>query len=361
MFKAMGSAVCILSLFAVSVSAAAETIDDLHKKCDDEGSMQACFDLAKQYVSEDQKYDFNKASKYYGKACDFGRIKEACDALVFKRGATSRIKSYRIPKDVVRASKIYNYAVKTTNYETLYELFKQYCEEDGDFRACAYYGEMKVLGLGTNRTVNRGISLIRESCSEGDVYACSNLGYRYFAGDEIDTDDFKAFNLLNYACSNGEFGACRYVAAFYENEIGVNYDKDKIIYLYSKACDNAEAVSCQKLGAIYLESSDVEEQKKAVNAFNTGCEYGSVRSCTALGDIYKVGTLVKSDPKTMFSLYKQACDGNDPNACVSLADCYAEGIGVKKSRNGAAAFYSKACDLGAEKACEKSRGGAGSK
>ena len=221
MIKNIFAAISILTL--ITTASADDELDSLKKKCDD-GEFASCYKLADVYANGDEDVqDFALADKYYDKACSFGHVQEACEALVFNKGAISRIKSYRVPKDVQRAAKIYNYAVKSTNYDTLYELFKQYCEDDKDLRACAYYGEMKVSGIGTRITVNRGIKLIKESCAEGDVYACSNLGYRYFAADEIDTDEFKAFKLLNYACSNGEFGSCRYVAAFYENNIGVKY------------------------------------------------------------------------------------------------------------------------------------------
>ncbi|WP_295365108.1 SEL1-like repeat protein [uncultured Succinivibrio sp.] len=348
MIKNIFAAISILTL--ITTASADDELDSLKKKCDD-GEFASCYKLADVYANGDEDVqDFAKADKYYDKACSFGHVQEACEALVFNKGAISRIKSYRVPKDVQRAAKIYNYAVKSTNYDTLYELFKQYCEDDKDLRACAYYGEMKVSGIGTRITVNRGIKLIKESCAEGDVYACSNLGYRYFAADEIDTDEFKAFKLLNYACSNGEFGSCRYVAAFYENNIGVKYDKDKIKYLYSKACDNADAISCHKLGSLYSQEKDQTE--KAIEAFNTGCEFGSVRSCTSLGLIYYDGKKMQPDEKKAFNLFKSACDGNDSTGCYYLAECYANGKGVKKSRNVASTIFSKACDVGSSEACE---------
>ncbi len=336
----------------LATTATADDLNTLKEKCEG-GDYTTCTTLANIYANGDESVqDFKLADKYFEKGCTFGHDPEACKALVFNKGATSRIKSYRIPKDVQRAAKIYNYAVKSTNYDTLYELFKQYCEEDKDLRACAYYGEMKISGIGTRITVNRGIKLLKDSCAEGDVYACSNLGYRYFAADEIDTDEFKAFKLLNYACSNGEFGACRFVAAFYENEIGVKYDKDKVQYLYSKACDNADAISCHKLGGMYLNSDKKEEVAKAAEVFNTGCEFGSIRSCTSLAKLYAEGKTVEADDKKAFNLFKTACDGNDPTGCYELAQCYAQGKGVKKSRNVASTIYSKACDVGSSKACD---------
>lgn len=338
-----------LSVITLITTVSADEIDSLKQKCEG-GEYSVCTKLANIYANGDEDVlDFALADKYYDKACNFGRDAEACAALVFNKGAISRIKSYRVPKDVQRAAKIYNYAEKSTNYDTLYELFKQYCEEDNDLRACAYYGEMKVSGIGTRITVNRGIKLLKESCAEGDVYACSNLGYRYFAADEIDTDEFKAFKLLNYACSNGEFGSCRFVAAFYENEIGVKYDKDKIQYLYSKACDNADAVSCHKLGSMYQSDNNTD---KAIEAFNTGCEFGSIRSCTSLGLIYYEGKRVQADEKKAFNLFKSACDGNDATGCYYLGECYAKGKGVKKSKNVAATIFSKACDIGSSASCE---------
>ncbi len=348
MIKKILATFSILTL--ITAASADDDIKSLKEKCDG-GDYSQCTKLADIYATGDESVlDFAAADKYYEKACTFGRDQKACSALVFNKGAVSRIKSYRVPKDVQRAAKIYNYAVKSTNYDTLYELFKQYCEDDKDLRACAYYGEMKVSGIGTRVTVNRGIKLIKESCAEGDVYACSNLGYRYFAADEIDTDEFKAFKLLNYACSNGEFGSCRYVAAFYENEIGVKYNQEKVQYLYSKACDNADAISCHKLGTMYM--GEKNKIDKAVEAFSTGCEYGSIRSCTSLGQIYLEGKGVPADDKKAFNLFKEACDGNDSAGCYNLALCYEKGKGVKRSRNVAATIFSKACDVGSTAACE---------
>ncbi len=348
-------AVLMMFLILPAYSVSAATVLEQNKEKCNNGDFQACNALGQYYAYDpDAVLDFKAANTYFDKACRFGKIKEACDALVFKSGATSRIKSYRIPRDVVRAAKIYNYSKKETNYENLYELFKQYCDEEKDLRACAYCGEMKILGLGTNKTVNRGIMLLKQSCEEADAYACGNLGYRYFAADEVETDEFKAFNLLNYACNNGEFGACRYVAAFYENEIGVTYDKDKIEYLYTKSCDNADAVSCHKLGMLYLSQNSEEQKMKANQPLTTGCDYGSTRACSVLGDLYSEGINgVKKDDNKAYELYRRACDGSDAKGCYHLAECYAHGTGVKKSRNVAATLYVKACEIGSIKACEQ--------
>ncbi len=328
-------------------------LNTLQEKCSN-SDFQSCLALGNYYAYEsDYSLDFIKAKNFYEKACNFGRIQEACDRLVFKRGATSRIKSYRVPRDVSRAAKIFNYYKKETDYEVLYEIFKEYCEEEKDLRACAYCGEMKIQGLGTKQTINRGMKLLYDSASEAEVYASANLGYRYFAADEVDTDEFKAFNLLNYACNNGEFGSCRYVAAFYENDIGVSYSPDKVEYLYSKACDNADAISCHKLGTLYLKSDDQEKRKAAPKILDTGCRYGSIRACGTLGNLYKKGEEgLEVNKDKAFDLFRQACNGGDSNSCYQLAQCYQNGEGVKKSRNVAATLYVKACETGSSKACE---------
>ena len=356
MNKSLPKLLVLLLAFLLPGYGAYASIDSkmFKEKCD-QGDFLICNKLGRYYAYDpNDNLDFNAASIYYGKACKLGKIKEACEALVFARGSNSSIKSYRVPDEVQRSVNIFNYYKKETNYENLYAVFNTYCYKQKDPRACAFCGEMKIMGLGTKANIKQGITLLKQTCKDGDIYACSNLGFRYFAANKVDNDEFKAFNLLNYACDNGEFAACRYVAAFYENEIGVAYDKDKIEHLYTLSCNNDDAVSCHKLGLFYFNSNDESQKLKANDCLTKGCNYGSVRACSFLGDLYSAGSNgLNKDEKKAYELYRRACDGSDANGCYNLAEYYNSGKGISKSRNIAATILVKACELGSIKACDK--------
>ena len=170
--------------------------------------------------------------------------------------------------------------LKSPNEEELKNVFdtlKKECDLNNDNRACAIYGDMLVSGIGCDRNLELGLSVLNQSAAKADLYALSSLGYRYYNGIDVEPNEFKAFRLLNVSCDNDDFGACRMVSSIYRKGLGVGVKKDDLIKIYQQKCDEQKAVSCHKLANIKNASEDEHETKQALELLKMGCDLGGVR------------------------------------------------------------------------------------
>ena len=244
--------------------------------------------------------------------------------------------------------------LKSPNEEELKNVFdtlKKECDLNNDNRACAIYGDMLVSGIGCDRNLELGLSVLNQSAAKADLYALSSLGYRYYNGIDVEPNEFKAFRLLNVSCDNDDFGACRMVSSIYRKGLGVGVKKDDLIKIYQQKCDEQIAVSCHKLANIKNASEDEHETKQALELLKMGCDLGGVRSCVELGDMYSNGTINQRDDEYAFSCYKTACDKNDPIGCLNLGYAYRMGSGIEQDIKLAYKLFHKSCKRGSSQAC----------
>lgn len=337
-------------VFSYTGAVSANTQKELDSACE-QGSSENCILAADAYVKgSNGVLNYTRAIEFYNKACVADPNSNACKEIIFTDSAVTV--SLRNISDV--SANAQSKLLKSPNEEELKNVFdtlKKECDLNNDNRACAIYGDMLVSGIGCDRNLELGLSVLNQSAAKADLYALSSLGYRYYNGIDVEPNEFKAFRLLNVSCDNDDFGACRMVSSIYRKGLGVGVKKDDLIKIYQQKCDEQKAVSCHKLANIKNASEDEHENEQALELLKMGCDLGGVRSCVELGDMYSNGTIKQRDNEYAFSCYKTACDKNDPIGCLNLGYAYRMGSGIEQDIKLAYKLFHKSCKRGSSQAC----------
>ena len=181
-------------------------------------------------------------------------------------------------------------------------------------------------------------------CEKGDLSRCVAAGVLYRTAGNKE----KALDLFKSACGSANFWAlesCFYIGQIYE-ESGTSEDDRKAITNYKKACNKTTSEpnnniikSCNAMGRIYKEKGDI---KNAVKFYKKACKknyYVSIGSCRQVYRTYEGN----NETGKALSFYKEICNGDyqfSTLICHDIGKIYRE----REDTENALVFFKKACE-----------------
>jgi uncharacterized protein len=198
------------------------------------------------------------------------------------------------------------------------QLLDRGCKE-GALVACDMLGRAYADGIGVARDVPKGAKLLGKTCDAGFAPACAGLAELLAAGDGIPRDVERAKALMGNVCAHGSARAC---------ETG---------------CDWGDVSACVALGNQLAQGKD-PDATRIDRAYERACSGGAVDGCFYLG-------LRTADAAQALRLFESACSLDDALGCFAVAQSYHVGRGVAVDLARAAGLYAKACDKDLSAAC----------
>lgn len=125
-------------------------------------------------------------------------------------------------------------------------------------------------------------------------------------------------------------------------------------------CEDNDAAACNFLAITYqlgfsengMFFSLPKDTSKSVEYFTKACDLNDFGACSALGNVYVIGEIVRRDNNKAFELFTKAANGGDAGGYSGLASAYKFGSGgVAQNTAYAKELYGKACDLGDKISC----------
>ena len=242
-------------------------------------------------------------------------------------------------------------------------------------------------GVGTERDLEKAVSLFQDAAKKGVAKAFFHLGTCYDHGIFFEANPDQAACYFDKAANSGDIEAATLVAGYYlrkadphsrkkaieileegvEQEcptamllfgyclvfgIGIRKNTQKALQLFQKVADtdaDASSEALRILGEMYLEGKGVRKDvKKAFEYFLKGSENGNIHCRYSLVTCYLHGTGTKrNDNKAMELLQNVEQSANSDSGLEYLLGwCYDNGRGVTKDREKAAQLYRRSAEKG---------------
>ena len=225
--------------------------------------------------------------------------------------------------------------------------------DNKNYASCFSLGTKYMQGIEVPKDMLRAAKLYQLACDHQNAKGCSALGLLYKTGIGVAQDIERGVSLCRRGCERGDGMGCTVLASMYENGEGVPRDTTTAVSFYQRGCDDGTPMGCAELGRMYFYGSGVaEDVERAVKLYQRACDGREARGCAALGAAYEVGKGVAKDDAIAATLFQRACDLNNSKACAILGTVYEQGKGVTKSIPRALELYQKACGLPEKHACE---------
>ena len=241
------------------------------------------------------------------------------------------------------------------DYERARTKFEKGCDgsaQDG----CAGLGQLRRLGRGVTRDLDKALSLLRTACDEGSSRGCAGLAEMYENGEAgLAKDAATAARHYQRACDDGIRPSCaRLGALLAEGAPGVPQDGARAAELLERACED-DAHACALAGGLleHRRGATSKEEARAKALYEKGCDGRDANACTALGAMMDEGRggAMRDDARAV-AYHRDACDAGNQVACARLARAYDAGRGGLVTDEGrASALYRAACDAKVGRAC----------
>ncbi|HTJ44649.1 MAG TPA: tetratricopeptide repeat protein [Kofleriaceae bacterium] len=259
--------------------------------------------------------------------------------------------------------------------------------------ACTVLGFVYLNGRGVPADPKRSLDAYKQGCELGDDDGCIGAADVHSRGLLGQVDHASAIPYLDKACTHGSGRACVLLAEKYEGALGTSKNDDKAARLYEQAYDAlqsqcpGDSTACFQLGNLYTNGKGTRvDEKKAFDAYSSGCDGGSGDACYELARAYFNGNGVAQDqpqaiavlgrackqydnalachdavvtaedmkdvmtPDDMFALATRACE-LDARQCEVLGHLYGTGTAVKEDQDTAAHWYLTSCNAGSALSC----------
>lgn len=229
--------------------------------------------------------------------------------------------------DVKHCSDVaYDYYMNKKNYKKAVNYAKVGCDNN-QAKGCKILGLSYNSGNGVKKNVLKAKDLYEKACKVGDgAVGCPLLALGYSLGENgVKKNYQKASHFFKIACNKGEVpSSCKFLAINYKYGKGVKKDDGLAIFyyrkslkLYEKNCKSGDIDACYSLGVIYHsgDSFSHENDKRALEYLNIGCEKNESLSCIRMGLIYEKGSYDLKDLKKAKKLYLKACDNGIELGC----------------------------------------------
>lgn len=129
-------------------------------------------------------------------------------------------------------------------------------------------------------------------------------------------------------------------------------DAKRALSAYERGCDAGSLAACNGLGASYGRGDGVaRDDAKAVEIYKRACDQGFSLSCVNLGAMHYAGTGVPKNEGLATRLWLRACEAGEGHGCLNVSVAYGDGQGVPKDPARAFAFAERACTGGVPRGC----------
>ena len=188
----------------------------------------------------------------------------------------------------------------------------------------------------------------QKQCDAADLVACQNVSIIFQVGygrpidipnAELSGQHFQ--KLARTLCDNKDALGCFYVSNALNGTGNADYDPNKAkkisdlsVEYFARDCANKNAKACELLAHRYYNGQRFGgyipyDIPRAIALFDSGCQYGNPDACITLGNIYKLGSGVKTD-KNKAALYDQkGCDLESAISCSNLLSGGRASSGIK--------------------------------
>ncbi len=190
--------------------------------------------------------------------------------------------------------------------------------------------------------------LYTKACKYGYAYACRKINKKF---------DDKEIATLQSKCETKDAKSCyRLGMIFHTRSLGGFFGTnsvDKILTqkaneYYKRSCTSGYAMGCYLVAQLNVSNFELDNTTEAVNYYVKACEFGNIRACNKLSDIYLEGYWNIEVNKEKANMYrKKACDYGDVQACSLLAFRFPENLSDPIARQ----YRVKACELGDASNC----------
>ena len=227
---------------------------------------------------------------------------------------------------------------------------------------------------------------LEELANDGNVEAQKRLAYMYMSGLCVSMDDKKAFQWYLKAANQGDAFAQWSVGTFLQGGVGTELDYEKAFGWFLKAANQRDADAQVEVGKAFAfgtgvtkndkkarewfakaaaqdnpeglywhglvlnDSTNGNDHKEAVRAFERAAELGHSEACDMLGDCYQKGDGVKEDAKAAVDWFRKAAERGSADGMFHLGKCHYHGNGVKENNTQAVKWFREAIEKGNVKA-----------
>jgi TPR repeat protein len=162
----------------------------------------------------------------------------------------------------------------------------------------------------------------------------------------------KALAYHEQQCRDHEHLSCIEVARIASEGIVIPRDVTRAKGFLRIACDGGSTYACYQMATFEPEPASQLEIEYVLGRYHMFCQdYRSHEACTLLGEIYRLGELVRPDLRRAANLFVKACAGHDAVGCNNLGAMRALGEGGPHDESAAKLLFTKACSRGSREGC----------
>ncbi|MBB6464450.1 TPR repeat protein [Aminobacter lissarensis] len=210
-------------------------------------------------------------------------------------------------------------------------------------------GEMRVLGEGTERDINAGLSIIEEVASAGDGAALASLGGLYSHADSraIPLDLPRAYDYYRRAAAAGnETGILRSGEMLARGQ-GIARDREAGLAQIRSLADRGNMHALVSLGDLMNDpDAGALDAGQAETAYAKAAALGHADALLRLADLYGSGRAGKPDYAKAFEFYQKAAEQGQSFGKLRVAELTFRGQGTRQDVEGGLASIKGLADAG---------------
>lgn len=220
-------------------------------------------------------------------------------------------------------------------------------------------GSLYADGVGTEKDIDKAISILEEALAEGSPDAANLLGDIFVSEKYGKRDIDRAIGYYNSAAEGGEGGAYRKLGDMFAEGRLVGKNVAYAISLYEMGAERGDeecgsrADELKSLRESHYYRAKEKEGSSPEEAFENyfiSTLMGYLPAHSELARCYENGIGTKKDRRLAFFWYKTATDHSDTDSLFDLGRCYAYGIGTEFNYDKAVELFALAKRYGSTRA-----------
>jgi TPR repeat protein len=216
-----------------------------------------------------------------------------------------------VRQDIVNAIRWYQKSARKSHGEAMYLLASAYATGNGierDIDEAKKYAQQSILkGYPKAKPLSQELSKIRKD-KDGCYIIPENLQFVNAANQSVSTAPPQDSKSKSAETSERQL---------------------QLPSLNRKVSNPPHINDLVELGKVFLRSNDENDHLKAFNLFNLCVFRKNSDALVGLGDCYRLGKGVSSDPEKAFRAYETSASHGTPEALYKLGLCYKTGFGVQ--------------------------------
>jgi len=169
---------------------------------------------------------------------------------------------------------------------------------------------------------------------------------------KVPRDPKKALAYHEQECRYHAYSSCIEVARYASEGIVQPRDPTKAKGFLRIACTSGSVNACYRMATFTPEPPSQTEIDYVLGRYHVICQdHRSPSTCTLLGEIYRIGELVRPDLRRAAAWFEKACEEGDAVGCNNLGAMRALGEGGQHDEREAKVLFTKACSRGSREGC----------